>query len=89
MDEFFFSQSIDGKKALCIGPITRREAGNLYDSYAPDDASGLYLFVMDRVDRDSDIKIIAKMSSVEMACQFANMVRAGKVEVAEAELAPA
>lgn len=89
MDEFFFSQSIDGKKALCIGPITRREAGNLSDSSAPDAAGGLYLFVMDSLDRESDIKIIAKMSSVEMACQFANMVRAGKVEVAESELASA
>lgn len=88
MDEFFFSQSIDDKKALCIGPITRREATNLSDSYAAD-AAGLYLFLANTSEADSDIKIIAKMSSVEMASYLANMVRAGKVELSESGLVTA
>lgn len=80
MDEFFFSLPLDSKKSLCIGSITRKEAANLPDS-SLGDGTGLYLFT---TAGDDDIKVIARLASFEVACSFANMIRAGKLELATA-----
>jgi hypothetical protein len=75
MDEFFFSLSLNGKKSLCIGPITRREAANLHDSNMGD-GTGLYLFVVD-ADQSNEISVIARIDSCETAAMFANMLKTG------------
>lgn len=81
MDEFFFSLSLDSKRTLCIGPITRREAANLPDSR---DGTGLFLFVVDASNRGQEIKILSRLVSLEMAADLANMIRAGKLTLADA-----
>lgn len=80
MDEFFFSQVIDSKKTLCIGPLTRREAASLGDQDLGS-AGGLYLFFADSEARSDDITVIGKIGTQESAALFANMVRAGKIDV--------
>jgi hypothetical protein len=82
MDEFFFALPIDSRKTLCIGPITRKEAANLPDSWLGD-GTGLYLFLADTSARDEEINILARVGSCEAACALATMVRSGKLELAE------
>ena len=80
MDEFFFSLAIDSKKTLCIGPLTRKEAAALGDADLGKGA-GLYLFFADSEAKTEDITIIGKIESPESAALFANMVRAGKIDL--------
>ena len=80
MDEFFFSLALDSKKTLCIGPITRKEATGFADSDLGG-AGGLYLYFADSEARNEDITVIGKINSPELAALFANMVRAGKIDL--------
>lgn len=82
MEEFFFSQQLDSRRALCIGPITRKEAANLSDSAAGISAAGLYMFIVDGPELDADMEIVARMESADAAARMANMLRAGKLEAA-------
>ena len=81
MDEFFFSLALDSKKTICIGPITRKEATGSAGSDLGDAGGGLYLYFADSEARSDDITIIAKLGSPENAALFANMVRAGKIDL--------
>ena len=80
MDEFFFSQVIDSRKTLCIGPITRKEAANL-EPEGLGNGNGLYMYFADSEAKDEDITIIARLGSPESAAMFANMLRAGKIDL--------
>jgi hypothetical protein len=79
MDEFFFALDLDSKKSLCIGAITRREAANLTDS-SLGDGTGIYLFLASETP-GTEIKVLARLGSYELACTFANMIRAGTVTI--------
>lgn len=81
MDEFFFSLDLGNKKSLCIGSITRKEAANLPDS-SLGDGTGLYLFLTNGL-ADEEIKVLARLGSYELACTFANMIRAGRLPIGE------
>lgn len=68
MDDYYFELPLSNARALCFGPITKKEADAIGSEFC--DGLGTYLFLANADAPREDIEIIAKIVSTEAATRL-------------------
>jgi hypothetical protein len=72
MAEYYFSSRIDSNTTLCIAPLTERRAGMVVEEI--DDTSGYFLYQMRTAGQQSEIEVLARITSEEAAFRLRRLL---------------